>query len=287
MICSNCQGENPESAKYCLNCGMALAKHCPNCQAELPPGARYCMDCGQSLRTTTAVDADRHSRLASTAPPSLIDKVRAASDLSGERRVITVLHVDVVGSTALAEQLDLETWMTVINGAFERITPIIYLYEGTIAHLVGDALLAFFGAPVAHEDDPMRAVRAALDLIEVAGNYAEFVRQEYGVDFAIRACLNTGPVMMGSVGDDLKYEYNPVGGVVNLATRLKFAAEPMTTTISENTHRFVEPLFDCVDLGEIEVKGRPEPLSAYQVIGRKAEPGQVRGLEDGGGKRPP
>jgi class 3 adenylate cyclase len=236
------------------------------------------MHCGQSLRTTTAVDADRHARLASTAPPSLIDKVRASSDLSGERRVVTVLHVDVVGSTALAEQLDLETWMTVINGAFERITPIIYLYEGTIAHLVGDALLAFFGAPVAHEDDPLRAVRAALDLIEVAGSYAEFVRQEYGVEFTIRACLNTGPVIMGSVGDDLKYEYNPVGGVVNLATRLKFAAEPMTATISENTYRFVEPLFDCVNLGEIEVKGKPEPVYAYQVIGRKAEPGQVRGL---------
>jgi class 3 adenylate cyclase len=208
----------------------------------------------------------------------LIDKVRAASDLSGERRVVTVLHVDVVGSTALAEQLDLETWTTVINGAFDRIAPIIYRYEGTIAHLVGDALLAFFGAPVAHEDDPIRAVRAALDLMEVAGNYAELVRQEYGVEFTIRACLNTGPVIMGSVGDDLKYEYNPVGGVVNLATRLKFAAKPMTALISENTHRFVEPLFDCVDLGAIEVKGRPDPVHAYHVIGPKAEPGQVRGL---------
>jgi class 3 adenylate cyclase len=278
MICPNCQAENPDSARYCLNCGVALAKHCPNCQADLPPGARYCMQCGQSLRTSTADDVDRHTRLASTAPSSLIDKVRAASDLSGERRVVTVLHVDVVGSTALSEQLDLETWTTVINGAFDRIAPIIYLYEGTIAHLVGDALLAFFGAPVAHEDDPMRAVRAALDLMAVAGDYAEFVRQEYGVEFAIRACLNTGPVIMGSVSDDLKYEYNPVGGVVNLATRLKFAAEPMTVLISENTHRFVEPLFDCVDLGAIEVKGRPEPVHAYQVIGRKAEPDQVRGL---------
>ncbi|KPK92379.1 MAG: hypothetical protein AMJ88_11135 [Anaerolineae bacterium SM23_ 63] len=236
------------------------------------------MHCGQSLRTTTAVDADRHTRLAATAPSSLIDKVRAASDLSGERRVVTVLHVDVVGSTALAEQMDIEPWTTVINGAFDRIVPIIYRYEGTIAHLVGDALLAFFGAPVAHEDDPIRALRAALDLIEVAGDYAEFVHQEHGVEFAMRACLNTGPVIMGSVGDDLKYEYNPVGGVVNLANRLKFAAKPETVLISENTYPFVEPLFDCVDLGAIEVKGRPEPVYAYQVIGPKAEPGQVRGL---------
>ena len=236
------------------------------------------MHCGQSLRTTTADDADRHTRLAATAPSSLIDKVRAVSDLSGERRMVTVLHADVVGSTALAEQLDIEAWATVINGAFDRIAPIIYLYEGTIAHIVGDALLAFFGAPVAHEDDPVRAARAALDLMEVVDSYAEFVHQEYGVEFAMRACLNTGPVLMGSVGDDLKYEYNPVGGVVNLATRLKFAAKPMAVLISENTYRFVEPLFDCVDLGTIEVKGRPEPVHAYQVIGSKVEPGQVRGL---------
>ncbi|MFX0145941.1 MAG: AAA family ATPase, partial [Candidatus Hodarchaeota archaeon] len=190
----------------------------------------------------------------------------------------TVLNVDVVGSTALAEQLDIESWTTVINGAFDRIVPIIYKYEGTIAHLVGDALLAFFGAPVAHEDDPVRALRAALDLMEVASDYAELVRQQHGVEFTMRACLNTGPVIMGSVGDDLKYEYNPVGGVVNLATRLKFAAKPKSVLISENTYRFVEPLFDCIDLGAIEVKGRPEPVNAYQVIGLKAEPGQVRGL---------
>ncbi len=278
MICPTCHTENPDNARFCLNCGAALAKQCPNCQADLPLGARYCMHCGQSLRATTADDTDRHARLAAAAPSSLIDKVRAARDLSGERRIVTVLHIDVVGSTALAEQLDLETWTTVINGAFDRMAPIIYLYEGTIAHLVGDALLAFFGAPVAHEDDPIRAVRAALELMEVAGDYAEFVRREYGVEFAIRACLNTGPVIMGSVGDDLKYEYNPVGGVVNLATRLKFAAEPMTALISDDTYRFVEPLFDCVDLGAIEVKGRPEPVYAYRVIGLKAEPGQVRGL---------
>ena len=236
------------------------------------------MHCGQSLRATTSDDTQRHKRLAAAAPTPLVDKVRAASHLSGERRIVTILHVDVVGSTALAGQMDLEAWTAVINGAFDRIAPIIYLYEGTIAHLVGDALLAFFGAPVAHEDDPIRAVRAALDLLEVANKYAETIRQEHGVEFAMRACLNTGPVIIGPVDEDLKYEYNPVGGVVNLAARLKFAAQPMTALISENTYRFVAPVFDLTDMEPIEVKGKHEPVHVYRVIGPKAEPGQVRGL---------
>jgi len=236
------------------------------------------MHCGQSLRATTSDDSQRHKRLAAAAPTPLVDKVRAAAHLSGERRIVTILHVDVVGSTALAGQMDLEAWTAVINGAFDHIAPIIYRYEGTIAHLVGDALLAFFGAPVAHEDDPVRAVRAALDLLEVARNYAETIRQEHRVEFAMRACLNTGPVIIGPVDEDLKYEYNPVGGAVNLAARLKFAAQPMTALISENTYRFVTPVFDFTDMEPIEVKGRHEPVHVYRVIGPKAEPGHVRGL---------
>jgi class 3 adenylate cyclase len=230
------------------------------------------------MRVSTPEDVARLTRLASAAPAPLVDKVHAAAHLAGERRVVTVLYADVVGSTALAEQMDLEAWTVMINDALDHITPSIYRYEGTIAHVLGDSLLAFFGAPVAHEDDPIRAVRAALDLLMNARTYAERVRQEYGVEFAMRACLNTGPVVIGPVGEDLKYEYNPVGGVVNLTTRLKFAAQPMTALISENTHRFVAPLFGCTDLGPIEVKGRKEPVRAYQVIGLKKEPGKLRGV---------
>jgi class 3 adenylate cyclase len=236
------------------------------------------MHCGQSLRVSTPGDAALLTRLASAAPAPLVDKVQAAAHLAGERRMVTVLHVDVVGSTALAEQMDLEAWTIMINGALDSITPSVYRYEGTIAHVLGDSLLAFFGAPVAHEDDPIRAVRAALELLMNARAYAEKVRQAHGVEFAMRACLNTGPVVIGPVGEDLKYEYNPVGGVVNLATRLKFAAQPMTALISENTYRFVAPLYDCTDLGPIEVKGRKEPVRAYQVIGPKKEPGKLRGV---------
>jgi class 3 adenylate cyclase len=217
-------------------------------------------------------------RLAAAAPAPLVAKVRAAAHLAGERRVVTVLFADVVGSTSLAAQMDAETWMAVMNGAFDRITPAIYRYEGTIAQLVGDGLWAFFGAPVAHEDDPVRAVRAALDLLESAREYADEVRQLYGVEFAMRACLNTGSVVVGPVGDDLRYEYTAMGGAVNLAARLKFAAGPGTLLIAQDTFSFVAPIFETEDRGLIEVKGRADPVRVYQVHRTKEDPGQLRGL---------
>ena len=118
--------------------------------------------------------------------------------------MVTILFADVVGSSALAEHLSPEAWTAVMNGAFDCITPAIYRYEGTIARLVGDGLWAFFGAPVAHEDDPVRAVQAALDLIEAAQEYADEVRLAHSVEFSMRACVNTGPVVVGPVGDDLR-----------------------------------------------------------------------------------
>jgi len=278
MICPHCQTNNPNEARFCLNCGAALIQHCSNCQAELLPNARFCMHCGQPVRTRTADDEAHLDRLTAAAPAPLAEKVRAAADLSGERRIVTVLHVDVVKSTALSEEVGDESWTTIMTGAYDRFAPAIYLYEGTIARLLGDALVSFFGAPVAHEDDPIRAVRAALDLLDIAKEYADEVQREYGIDFAMRACLNTGPVVIGPLSGDLKYEFTPVGGVVNLAARIKFAAHPMSVLVSENTYRFVAPVFECVDLGLIEVKDRPEPVRVYQVCESTAEPGRLRGL---------
>jgi class 3 adenylate cyclase len=192
--------------------------------------------------------------------------------------MVTVLFADVVGSTALAEQLSPEIWAATMNGAFDRITPSIYRYEGTIASLLGDGLLAFFGAPIAHEDDPVRAVRAALELLEAAREYAGELGERHDFEFAMRVCVNTGPVVVGPVGDDLKYEYTAMGGAVNLAARLKFTAGPMSVLISENTHRFVAPVFHCQDRGTIDIAGRAEPVRAYEVRGRRSEPGSMRGL---------
>lgn len=260
-----------------MRCGARLPLPCPNCQTELPADARFCMHCGEQLRVRTAVDEARQAHLAAAAPPPLAAKVRAATHFSGERRVATILFLDVVGSTALAERLDVETWTNVLNGALECMTPIIYRYEGTLARLLGDALVAFFGAPVAHEDDPIRAVRAALEAMAEAERYAAEMKRQYGIDFQMRACLNTGPVVVGPINQDLRYEFTARGGAVNLAARLKFAAQPMRVLLTEETYRFVAAAFECRDLGVLEAKGH-QSVRVYEVIRPKRRPGGGRGL---------
>ena len=277
MNCPRCQTANPDNAKFCLNCGTALTASCSNCSTPLPSGARFCMNCGQPVNAASPVDETRLSRLVANTPAQLAEKMRTAK-VTGDRKVVTVLFADVVGSTTLAATMDAEDWTSIMNRAFDRISPPIYRYEGTIARLLGDAILAFFGAPVAHEDDPVRAVLAALDMLSVAREYAEEVRRTHNIEFAIRVGINTGPVVVGKVGSDLKFEYTAMGDAVNLAARMQSAARPMTALIPEQTYRFIAPVIDCVDLGMIEVKGKAEPVRVYEIRGVKAEPGKVRGL---------
>jgi class 3 adenylate cyclase len=174
--------------------------------------------------------------------------------------------------------MDAEEWTDIMNRAFDQFSQAIYRYEGTVARLLGDAILAFFGAPVAHEDDPARAINAALALIEATKTYAAEVRAQHGIDFAVRVGINTGPVVVGDVGNDLKYEYTAMGDAVNLAARMQSAARPMNVLISANTYRFIAPLFDAQDLGLIDVKGKSDPVRVYEVVGVKANPGKLRGL---------
>jgi class 3 adenylate cyclase len=250
MNCPNCRSENPANAKFCLNCGVPLKHQCANCKTDLPAGARFCMNCGQPVNVTTTTDDARLTRLTAATPAPLASKIRAAH-LAGERKIVTAVFADVVGSTAMAEKMDPDDWTTIMNRAFDRISPTIYKYEGTIARLMGDAILAFFGAPVAHEDDPVRAIRASLDLLQAAKEYAEEAKRTYGIDFAMRVGLNTGPVVVGEVGSDLKYEYTAMGDAINLAARMQSAAKPMTVLISEHAYKFVAPIFDFNDLGDI------------------------------------
>ena len=198
--------------------------------------------------------------------------------MQGERRTVTVLFCDVAGSTAMAEQLNPEDWAEIMNDAFQYMTGPIERYEGTVARLMGDAILAFFGAPVAHEDHPQRAVLAGLDIVEGVDAFREEITKEYGLDFNVRVGINTGPVVVGEVGSESAGEYTAMGDAVNLAARMEQSAEPGTVLVAENTYSLIEPLFDFEPLRPIEVKGKAEPVAAFRVKGPKSEPGRVRGI---------
>ena len=282
MNCPNCQTPNPAEAKFCMSCGASLAATCPNCQTELPPEAQFCFKCGHSLAaadvegpTETAQD-----RIQQYVPAELLAKLesaRASGGMQGERRVVTMLFCDVQGSTAAAGNLDPEEWAEIMNGAFEHLIAPVYRYEGTLARLMGDAILAFFGAPIGHEDDPQRAVLSGLDIIQGIRPYAEQVKSQWGLDFNVRVGINTG--LVGEVGSDLRVEYTALGDAVNLAARMEQTAEPGTVQITDETHKLIAPLFDFEDLGVVEVKGKEKPVRCYRVLQSKAEPGQLRGIE--------
>ncbi|MDX1690733.1 MAG: adenylate/guanylate cyclase domain-containing protein [Acidimicrobiia bacterium] len=286
MTCPNCSTENPGSAKFCMACGAALAVVCASCSTELPADASFCFNCG----TAVGAPADPAARPAAEAdeglrrfiPPELMTKLEYAANTGstlGERRTVTMLFCDVQGSTEAARSLDPEEWADIMNGAFEHLIAPVYRYEGTLARLMGDAILAFFGAPIGHEDDPERAVRAGLEIIEEIEPYREQVRREWGIDFDVRVGINTGLVVVGAIGSDLRVEYTAMGDAINLAARMEQTADPGTVRVTDETRRLVDRLFEFEDLGGVEVKGHAEPVPAFRVVRAIPRPDDLRGIE--------
>jgi class 3 adenylate cyclase len=216
---------------------------------------------------------------AGQAPPSGTQD--GALSVKGERRVVTVLFADVVNSTGLAEKLDPEDWTEIMNQAFPCMTTPIRRYGGTVARLMGDGLLALFGAPVAHEDDPQRAVFAALDMLDAVKAFAAIAKRDHGIEFEIRVGINTGPVVVGDVGSNSIAEYTVMGDTVNVAARMQQTAMPGTIQLSGETQRLVAGEADTVSLGAVELKGKAEAVMTYRVTGRKADPDRSRGLDAG------
>jgi predicted ATPase/class 3 adenylate cyclase len=315
--CPICQATNRDGASFCKSCGHVLLAHCPRCRAALPaaPDPDFCDNCGLALTARAQfawLDGAGAARVAeprSSAPPhppaaasaavargplaagaqlaqyvpqELLNKLksaRASGEMVGERRVVTMLFCDVQGSTAAAEQLDPEDWTEVINGAFARMIQPVYQYEGTVARLMGDAILAFFGAPLAHEDDPQRAVLAGLGIVAGIQPYQAEMKQKWGIDFGARVGINTGLVVVGAVGSDLRVEYSALGDAINIAARMEQTAQPGTVQIAHDTYKLVKPLFEIEELGRLELKGKAEPIPTYRVLRPKAEPSRRRGIE--------
>ena len=287
MKCPNCTFENPADAKFCENCGQPLELVCPNCSHPVTTGAKFCKNCGYNLSQTAATaraapvtKTESLDALRRSAPQSVAVKVLAERDrIEGERKTVTALFTDIVGSTALAEQMDPEDWRDIVSGAHRCVSEAVYRYEGTIAQLLGDGVLAFFGAPLAHEDDPERAIRASLGILASMREYADELRRKNRVaDLQMRIGLNTGLVVVGHIGNDLHMEYLAVGDTVNLAARVQSAAEPNSILVTENTCRLAPSLFDYEDKGKITVKGKVEPVRVYRVAGEHKGAVRTRGI---------
>jgi class 3 adenylate cyclase len=198
--------------------------------------------------------------------------------LTGERRIVTALFCDVVNSTSLAERLDPEEWTEFMNGVFQVLTAPVQRYDGTVGKLLGDGMLAFFGAPVAHEDDPQRAVLAALDMIDGIKTLAVQAKRDLDFDLNVRVGINTGPVVVADVGGEAASESTAMGEAVNVAARMEQTAKPGSIQISADTYHRVAALFDVEPLGEIHVKGKTDPVSTYRVIGLNRDHGSLRGI---------
>jgi class 3 adenylate cyclase/tetratricopeptide (TPR) repeat protein len=314
-ICPNCQANNPNSHNFCANCGRRLVEMCPRCHFHLVGDVNFCGNCGLGVSPRSqflwlpdgqaagvwspappaslpAVEpAPEHHPSEEPAPQTSLERyipkelmakledARAHGGMSGERRIVTMLFCDVKGSTSAAGQLDPEEWTEIINGAFEYMIRPVYKYEGTVARLTGDGILAFFGAPIAHEDDPARAVLAGLDIVAGLAPYREKIQQQWALEIDVRIGINTGLVVVGSVGSDLRMEYTAMGDAINLAARMEQTATPGSVQVSQDTYKLVTPLFDFEDLGGIKVKGKEEPVPAYRVLGRKARAGRTRGID--------
>ena len=267
MNCPSCGHENPADNRFCGGCGESLARACPSCQHQNPPDHRFCGVCGEALDSTTAPDAVKRDPRSYT-PKHLADKIlQSKSALEGERKQVTVLFADVKGSMELAERLDPEVWHAILDRFFGILTDGVHRFEGTVNQYTGDGIMALFGAPIAHEDHAQRACYSALRLRDEVRDYTNELRVERGLNFGVRIGLNSGEVVVGKIGDDLRMDYTAQGHTVALAQRMEALAESGRICVSESTAHLVEGYLELASLGRSPVKGARDPIEIFELVG--------------------
>src|SRR5437899_3276888 len=274
MRCPQCAHENPQGVKFCGQCGARLQALCPACGVSNPPANKFCGECGAPMTAaapapapTAAAAPARYASPEAYTPKHLAEKILTSKGaLEGERKSVTVMFSDVSGFTAMSERLDPEEVHAIMDRAFEVILGSVHRYEGTINQFLGDGVMALFGAPIAHEDHAHGALSAALAIQEGLVPLQEDVRRTHGVDFRIRMGINTGLVVVGAIGGDLRMDYTAVGDTTNLAARFLGLAKPGQIVVSRRTQHLRDGFFVFEDLGEFQVKGKTEPVRAYALI---------------------
>ena len=266
MNCPGCGRANREDAAFCDACGTRFARACVTCGRELRPDAAFCDGCGARTGEEARAAPERDPR--SYTPKHLADKIlQSKSALEGERKQVTVLFADIKGSMDMQEGIDAEDWHRIMDRFFEILTDGVHRFEGTVNQYTGDGIMALFGAPIAHEDHAQRACYAALRIRDGLRRFADELCTEHGIEFQTRIGLNSGDVIVGKIGNDLRMDYTAQGQTVGLASRVEQLAEPGRSYLTGHTARLVEGFFQLRDLGEFEIKGVAEPIRVHELEG--------------------
>lgn len=279
MKCPNCSFTAHARAKFCGMCGTRLALVCPACGTANPRVYRFCSECGAPL-TADSLPLNVVAPLEQEPAPEQALPTGDLAPLEGERRVATIILADVKGSTDLMEQVGTETWVKLMNRVLQILETEVYRFGGKVDQFRGDGLVAFFGTTTAHEDDPERAVLAALAMQEALQPYAAELENLEGISLALRVGVNTGEVIVTSVGNDRQYrEETAMGEAIALAARMETAAEPGTVLVSDSTYRLTATQFEWLPLGEIRVKGVSYPIVVYRPLAPFTNPEKPEAYE--------
>ncbi|MGE0519200.1 MAG: adenylate/guanylate cyclase domain-containing protein [Candidatus Binatia bacterium] len=273
MRCRPCGNELLPGKAFCHACGAPAPQCCARCGAEVKSGFRFCPDCGAGLAaevpspTVEEMPTARYTPV----PEQLAQKFRAAPPLAGERKQVTVLFCDLAGSTAVASGLDPEEYRELLDQYLALALYEVHRFEGLVNQVSGDGFMALFGAPIAHEDAPQRAIWAALAIRDGLAHFNQQLQRDRGIALPARIGIHTGPVVVGPVGNDLRMDYTAIGDTTNLASRLEQLARPGTILISDVTARLAHGFVRLRGVEPLIVKGRTEPVIAYEVLDVHAE----------------
>jgi class 3 adenylate cyclase/tetratricopeptide (TPR) repeat protein len=272
--CPRCRAENRDEARFCRECGATFSSACPSCGVKVEPGSRFCDGCGAPLAAASQ-PATRPSHLASPesyTPKHLAEKILTSKGaLEGERKQVTVLFADLKGSMELLADRDPEEARKILDPVLERMMEAVHRYEGTVNQVMGDGIMALFGAPLAHEDHALRACYAALRMQESVSRYAEDVFRAHGVPIQIRVGLNSGDVVVRAIGSDLHMDYTAVGQTTHLAARMEQMAMPGTILLGPTTLQLAEGYVQVAARGPVAVKGLSAPVEIYSLTGASAQ----------------
>jgi len=257
--CDDCGQENPVGAKFCSECGLPLKKRCPSCQAENAPTAKFCNECGHALGAKESSEVTARASEARGASRDLQPQ-------EAERRQLTVMFCDLANSTEMSQLLDPEDLRELVCSYQERCAQVVDHFGGTIAQYLGDGILVYFGYPVAHEDDALRAVRAGLGIVQAVGGMREGAAAQTPLELAVRIGVHTGAVVVGEVGSGTHREQLALGETPNIAARLQALADPNGVVISPRTHQLTRGFFHTSSKGTYELKGVEAPMEVHSVL---------------------